>query len=145
MREDSSFNAADGREWQIELDYGLLRLLRKTPGVDFGVPEKFGEVWADLLLNDDRALKVLWRCVEQDADVSEDEWLSSMDGEALEAGLRALAAAVVNFTPPRRRLMIVETIKQIDAGILKAIEAATTNVRELTDERAKAAIEALGT
>ena len=143
----SCFSDSKGREWGLALDFGLLRTLKKMAQVDFGDPEQFGRVWAELLFDDEKALKVLWRCVETqatDAGVSETQFLEAMNGEVLENALDALGEAVVNFTRPQRRGIVQAAMVQINEKLAAVIARTQTEVENLTMEaveRAAAAID----
>ncbi|MGD9632651.1 MAG: hypothetical protein AB7I57_18315 [Pirellulales bacterium] len=102
-----TFADGEGREWQLELDFDTCDELRQQLKIDFGDVKGFTQTWAEILWDDQLALRLLWFLVRERAEgVEEKAWRKSMNGERLEAARDALLAAVFFFTPPTKRQMV---------------------------------------
>jgi hypothetical protein len=141
----SSFIDKSGREWCPAFDFIKLRTIRDKTGLDLGDCERISESWARLLLSDDMAIAAVWTSLsDRAAGVTYDEWLASMDGETLDNAREALLAALVNFTPPRKRGMIEASAMVLMKHYREAISEAEKAIRMLTTETAMTSLERLG-
>lgn len=140
------FNDLKGREYYIHLDFATLRTIRAI-GVDFGNTAELGRVWAEVLMDDLKALEAIWiavagtrrgeQCggVKTEAGmVTHDEWLQAMDGGTLEAAREALRQAVVNFTPPAKRAMATAATEGVMKQYRQLCSEATAQITTLVDE-----------
>lgn len=133
------------RDWNLRLDFVRLRVIRDFVGLDFGDAKNMGRTWADLLLDDSRALDAIWvamggtvptavnpeveRKVNLDGTLVElDDWLGQMDGPALGRARAALWDAILNFTQPEMRRVLQIGIEKVNAGYLKTIREAERKV-----------------
>lgn len=128
---NNQFDDKSGRTWTINLTFGILRTI-KSLGVDLGNLEQLGPVWGKILIDDELALSVVWKAIAA-TDISEDDWLSQMDGGTLEAAREALLGALRNFSPAKQA-MIAAGAAKIHENYLKAIDTATEKIEKLTDE-----------
>ena len=136
-----TFEDLDGHEWTVALNFITLREIKKL-GVDLGVVEKLGPVWAKILSEDELALRVIWQAVEKSDETSEDDWLGRMDGETLEAARDALLGAIENFSPAKR-VMIAASAAKVHEKYREAIAEAATRISSLTDETIQRAMKKL--
>lgn len=127
------------------MDFAKLREIRKRTQLDFGNVEVFGQTWANILIDDQKALACIWVAISDRAALTEEEWLSAMDGETLEAGCDALLVAMRNFTRPLKRGMIDAGAAKIHERYKKTIQAAERTIAAITDETTREAIKQLGT
>lgn len=127
-----TFQDKTGREWTPQLDFIRLREIKKL-GSDLGDVANSGRVWADILYDDDKALRVLWATLDP-GDVTEDEFLAAMDGETLEAARQALREVWVSFTPPPKRGMLNQGMEAVNKAYLEIMNQATERIREGTEE-----------
>jgi hypothetical protein len=116
----------------VALNFITLREIKEL-GVDLGVVEKLGPVWAKILSEDELALRVIWQAVEKSDETSEDDWLGRMDGETLEAARDALLGAIENFSPAKLG-MIRASAAKIQESYQRAIVETTLEISNLTDE-----------
>lgn len=124
-----SFSDRKGREYFPRLDFVKLRRIREI-GVDLGNVEELGKAWAGLLVDDLKALDVIWLASRRD-DITADDFQSAMDGDTLEAAREALRQAIVNFTPPARRATAEVATQKVMEGYLAAVADAERQVREI--------------
>jgi hypothetical protein len=145
MTGTATFTDTAGREWHLALDYQKLRAIRSATGLDFGETERVAEHWSRILASDTVALDVIWIALaDRTAGVSQDQWLSAMDGQRLEAAREALLAAIINFTPPLKKGMVEEGAVVVMKRYKEAIQQAEATIRELTEATTKAALDRLG-
>lgn len=143
-----TFHDTKQRQWTIRLDFGLLRTIRDAAQIDLGHIEKLAETWALLLYDDDKALHVLWLSIARTAEansVTRDDFIASMDGEALQEALAALGSAIESFTQPRKRGMAERAIRGVSEGMAKAIAQAEAEIEKVLSQETGKALSALGT
>lgn len=126
------FSDLKGREYFPHLDFAKLRKIRDI-GIDLGNVEQFGKSWAIVLSDDLKALEVVWLTVRRD-DCDQDEFLSAMDGDTLEAARLALGEAIANFTSPLKRGTIRESMAAVMKAYQQAIDEAEENIRAVLNE-----------
>lgn len=121
------FKDLEGREWSVRLDIAAARRLREA-GHDIVDYEQAGETIADLF-NDEIALGeavyAICRSQADARDVSEESFLSSLNGECVAKAREALFAAMPDFfSGPKRDVitaMLAELHRQLKAETNKAI------------------------
>lgn len=136
----ASFTDRRDREWKIVLDVALCRDVKTQLGIDLAN-------WADgkaasKLWSDDAALvDTLWLLLkEQAANCAVDElsFARSLNGDVLAAGLKAIEAAVVNFTRPDRRDMVRKIAEKSGEVTAAAVDRATQEIEAaVTPDRLK--------
>ncbi len=137
---DRVFSDTSGREWLFELDFLKLREIK--PLADFGTPQTFLKTWADLLLNKDKMLSVIWTLVGDSE--SPDDFLSTMNGATLAAAQDALLRAIFFFTQPEDR-MFREAAQIVTEGYRKYAEETEKVILASVKKRASEATKRLGT
>lgn len=143
----TTFKDTENREWTIRLDFASLQAIKDAAQVDLGNVEQLAKTWAELLLDDGKALHVLWLAISRAAaasGVERPEFLASMNGDTLHAALEALGAAIESFTQPRKRGVAERSIRGVSEGMRRAMEQAETEIEKVMTERTEAALEALG-
>ncbi len=136
---DRAFSDTSGREWLFELDF--LKLRRIKPIADFGTPRIFIQTWADLLLNKDKMLSVIWALVGDSE--SADDFLSAMNGTTLVAAQDALLRAIFFFTRPEDR-MFREAAQIVTEGYRKYAKDTEKVILASVKKRASEATKRLG-
>lgn len=127
----TTFKDASQREWTVRLDFALLQKIRDAAQVDLGDIERLAETWARLLYDDGKALLVLWLAISRAAEslgVSESDFLSAMDGDALQGATDALGGAIESFTQPRKRGIATQAIRGVSDGMARAMTLAEEGV-----------------
>jgi hypothetical protein len=121
-----TFKAKD-RTWTINLTLGLIDHVQEAAGVDL-LADDTAPVLS--LLFDRRKLGgVLWACVDKAAGalgITRDDFLDSLDGDALTAGWGALVDAIVFFTP-------IQSRKAVEAAFNTQMEAMEQGVTALVE------------
>ena len=123
-----SFADTTGKEYFPRLDYQVLDTIRAKVGLDLANAERIGSVWTDLVRSDAKALQVVWLALGED-DAPSAEWLSAMDGPALESAVTALANAVYLFSRPSRRQLFVDGIEAVNKAYREAVEQAGVQIQ----------------
>lgn len=129
------FQDRQQRAWNLELDYALMRKIKAQTQTDLGNLNTFGQVWAELYLDQDRTLRIVWFCIAaaaQDQAITEDDWILAMDDNTLDDAYHALGVAVANFTRPQNRRIVEESISTIQQGLKAATDKAANNIRTET-------------
>jgi hypothetical protein len=110
----SFFKDVNGREWRIRLTGPLLTKVREATGLAIGTPSGEGVVSA--MADGEILTRVLWLlCEDQEAEGVKlthekfGEVLST--GELFESARDALKEAVVDFTPPSQRPMLLKVLE----------------------------------
>lgn len=133
------FHDLAGNEFTIRLSFATVRAIRDATEIDFGEPEKFPQYWAELLASDALALKVL--CVAIGDNYPDGYCLEeNVDGPTLESGLNALAEAVVLFTRPQKRGLVIEARDKINEYWQKAVDESRAAIVNFSDERMSQAL-----
>jgi hypothetical protein len=128
-----NFSDADGRDYEIWLDYQKLQKIRELQKVDLVNLQDIGRAWALLLSYDLKALEVIWLAVSDfsgavDDSHAKDNFLGAMDGDLLDGARAALKNAIVRFTPAAKRDILVQTLEAVDRTYRVAIEEAQQRV-----------------
>jgi len=132
-RKPQTFLDLQKREWRLALDFIKLPAIRDSTGVDFGQVEHFSQSWAQLYLEQDKLLKIVWLVVSGQAEaqgITQQQWLESMDDAALGDAYEALGESVVNFTRPQNRGMIEAAINTIKSGVTATMEKASAEIQK---------------
>jgi hypothetical protein len=125
-----------------------VRDIRTATDVDFGLPEKFPHYWAELLADDELAIRVLTAAITPQAQVRQidvADFAAHLDGTIIEEGLTALAAAVVLFTRPQKRGLVSDGLEVVNAHWRKAVGDSRAAIRDYTTAAAEKALAQLGT
>ncbi len=144
----AKFSDLKGHEWSVRLDFAGLHRIREGCDVDLGDVERMAQTWADLLYDDQKALKAVWLAIKPTAEAQQatlDSFLEQMDGETLQAALEALGNAVISFTQPRKRGMVEKAIRGVVEGMAKAVAQAELKIEQVVNSTTAEALEALGT
>lgn len=125
----SSFKDTAGKSWTIHLDAPTIRAVRNALDLDLVDPD--GKTYQRLA--DDPCLLVdcLWLLCQEQAGregVKEEQFGKSLVGDAIEQATAALLAAIVDFSPTRRRELI------------QAVTAKNAKLRDIGTQRALAKI-----
>lgn len=131
----ASFKDKDGRAWELQICGPTIDLVREEVDPLFLLDDDTKEVNTSNRLNNDPALLchviyLLCRKQCEKREVTLDDFYSQVigSGETIEAAGEALAAAIVNFTPPKKRAFI------------QAVAAKQKAVEELAMAKAMAAL-----
>lgn len=110
----SFFKDVNGREWRIRLTGPKLGEIREATGITLAAPSGEGAVSATA--DGEILTRVLWLlCGDQESDgpkvtaVQFGEAVAS--GEVFEAAREALKVAIVDFTPPSQRPMLLKVLE----------------------------------
>lgn len=133
------------RTWTINLTVGLIDRVQEVSGVDLMADDR--TPYLSLIFAPRQLGGVLWACVAQQAatsGVTREQFVDSLDGDALSAGWGALAEAIVFFSQTHLREAVQA---EIDAKIA-AMEQGFTALAEVasseeTGEAIKLAVKKL--
>jgi hypothetical protein len=124
--ESTAFTDAKGRAWQLELNYGLARRIKKDLGVDFANAHN-GEALKKLGTDDELLVSTLYALIEEQAktaEISPDQFVEALNGEVLEAAANAIGAMIVLFTRPAIRPVIQSLLDKAQQGRAKLTQMA---------------------
>ncbi len=110
----SVFKDVNGREWRIRLTGPKLAKVREAPGITLATPSGEGAVSATA--DGEILTRVLWLlCGDQESEgakVTPDQFGEAVaSGEVFEAAREALKVAIVDFTPPSQRPMLLKVLE----------------------------------
>ena len=110
----SIFKDVNGREWRIRLTGPKLQKVREATGISLATPSGDGAVMATA--DGEILTRVLWLlCGDQDSEggkVTPEQFGEAVaSGEVFEAARKALQDAIVDFTPPSQRPMLVKVLE----------------------------------
>lgn len=132
------FRDGRGREWAIAIDAPTIKAVRRDCEVDLASLDDgvFGRIGEDPVL----LVDVLWCLVRgQHADVGDEDFGRALNsGEVIEAATKALAEAIVDFFPPRKRSLLrflANRSETIQAAIAESLTAdQTETIGQAVDE-----------
>jgi hypothetical protein len=142
-----SFTDLAGNRWPVRLSFSSVRAIRDATEIDFGQPEKFPQYWAELLADDELALKVLAVAIRSQAEARSIDlatWDEAVDGETVQNGLAALAEAVVLFTRPQKRGLVIDARDKINEYWQKAVDESRGAIADFNEAKYAKALERLG-
>jgi len=107
----SVFKDTNGREWRIGLTGPKLQKVRESTGITLATPSGEGAVAATA--DGEIMTRVLWLlCGEQEPQLTPEQFGESVaSGEVFEAARVALQEAIVDFTPPSQRPMLLKVLE----------------------------------
>ncbi len=110
----SVFKDVNGREWRIRLTGPKLTKVREATGITLATPSGEGAVSA--MADGEILTRVLWLlCGDQESEggkVTAEQFGEAVaSGEVFEAAREALKEAVVDFTPPSQRPMLLKVLE----------------------------------
>lgn len=108
----ASFRDLRGRDWPLDLNFGLARRVLAAHKVDL-VNWHDGKAYIALAQDDQLLVSVLWVLIAETAEgrgVDEVEFAHGLNGDVLAESLDALTEAVVGFTRPDRRELVRRVI-----------------------------------
>lgn len=148
-----TFKDAAGRTWTLALSIGKARRIKDATAVDFGAVAD-GRVFLELGADPFKLCAVLFLLCEAQADlqnVTPEAFAEALDGEAIDAAMEALIAAIVLFTrAPMRGAMerVIATTLAAQAKSMEAVErwteANAERIAETVTNKATEALEKLG-
>lgn len=138
-----TFQDGAGRSWTLKLTLGLIEHVQESTGVDL-LAESESSPLVGILFDQRKLSRVLWCCLEKQAqhnEVPRDDFIDSLDGEALTAGWEALFNAVLFFIPPQARAVVQANfdaqMAAVEQGIKAMVEVAES---QETDQAIRQAI-----
>ena len=110
----SVFKDVNGREWRIRLTGPKLAKVRESTGINIATPS--GEGACAATADGEILTRVLWLlCGDQKSEggkVTPDQFGEAVaSGEVFEAAREALKVAIVDFTPPSQRPMLLKVLE----------------------------------
>jgi hypothetical protein len=140
----ASFKDDLGREWNLRLDFSLVRSIRDSLGVDLLSLEQQGNALTRMA--DDPALlvDVVYLICEKQCQrrkISDEEFGHGFTGETFQTAAAAFMEALVSFTPPPRR----DLAKFAMTMTTGAMEAATETAKQILQKTLDEAQEQLAT
>lgn len=133
----SEFSTTDGRKWQLAVNVLTVKRVREMAGVNVLALLDDAATVASVFSDHVKLAEVLAACVHPQLEasgVSLDEFLTALDGTAVEAATEALVREVANFFQEPRRSIL-----------LKALDKVTAKVKAANAEGAAEALNALET
>ena len=133
------FKDRNTKEWELDLNIGMVRRIKAVCQIDLGNVVQFGETDGGLsqlekLADDtDKLCALLWTMCEAQARAAgfdEETFFAGFDGDTIDAATSALIDELVNFSRPAQRAILKKVVSlsrqtqaQAVAGILQAIES----------------------
>lgn len=138
----ASFKGKDGKEWLIELNYGLVLDAKNKAGVPLGElldpsnRERLSQLVFGASQESLESLgKLLWHLVEKQAvaaGVAADEFAYSLNWESIEGARVAVAEAIADFRQGRETGRAVR--ESLPAMIRKADQMAAAEIKRVTTD-----------
>lgn len=133
----AKFNDRFGHPWNLSLDFGKLRMIKREIGVDLlravDDPESLARLGDDV----EALVNTIWLLIRDQASalpgedrLTDEEFAGRCDGQTIDEATRALLEALVDFFPRSRRPILTKLIERsaaMEAATLEAIEAAIDN------------------
>ncbi len=127
-----TFSDKAGREWVLDLDVTALEQVESRTEVRLDQLLADGAAGLQTLFAQPRKLvRVLWVLIEERAakvGLTPEQFGRSFDGDALERAADALLRAVADFTPSRRRPVLLAAIAKAQELEAKAVEIALAKI-----------------
>lgn len=130
-----TFKDVAGREWDLKLNLGIAKRLKDDKVIDLTrVLEKEMRRFKELMSDPFDLAGVVWEIVKPQVAAKEldfEQWITSLNGDALDAMIDAFSRAVADFSPALRPLILkgMEKGKTVKAATLKEV----TGVMESAD------------
>lgn len=107
----SVFKDTNGREWRVRLTGPKLQKVREHTGILLATPSGEGAVAATA--DGEILTRVLWLlCADQEPKLSPEQFGEAVaSGEVFEAARDAIQEAVLDFTPPSQRPMLLKVLE----------------------------------
>jgi len=121
------------REWNIHIDIAACKRVKKDLNFDILSVDDAGNALTKLSTDFVLLADVLWSIARPEAEkrhISEEDFLKGLEGDAFEKAIEAFAKAYIDFFPHKRREVLAQAWKKINA------------IQEIALERAKEQIEA---
>ena len=135
----SVFKDTNGREWRIRLTGPKLKKVREATGISLATPSGEGAVSATA--DGEVLTRVLWLlCGDQETEggnVTPEQFGEAVaNGDVFEAARKALHDAIVDFTPPSQREMLLKVLEteQKEQAARMEVVMETLNGDELHDQ-----------
>jgi len=127
-----SFFELKGRKYPIKINYKQsLEVLPDKFGIRLSKIFTDGDAAADtmqkLILDDEATLKLCWHYIEEHTDLNYSEFLDIMEGKDLERFREDFWAAVVNFSGPLKKNLLIEMWTMFKRDLKKAELASMTS------------------
>jgi len=124
------FNWSDNqqREWNVALDFGIIRRVHKLVGVDMMDPAQSAGV-VGLSAQRAKLGEVLWLLSEKQAQnfgITQDEFFSGLDSDALAEGFNAICEGFIFFSPIASRAAVRAAVETQ----LEALATTATRIAE---------------
>lgn len=152
------FDDCKGRRWTLKLTIGLAAHVREQCKLDFvDIMSEGNTTLKQIAQSDALFVRVLWLLCEESAaeqQVDEVGFARGLDGDTLGAAMLALMEAIVNFTPPARRVAaraMLDKVMAIQAETAERVAAKTKSpefdraVKTAMDKAERAAIARMST
>ena len=127
-----SFKDAQGRSWDVAVDYAFIRKAKSRLGLDFLDPESnaLGEVFASMETGCDAIALALESQFEKRGLEGEDRY-EGWDGKTLRAALDALVEELADFFLSGGRPNLEAAVKKMQDGYGEAVRLTTERVKAL--------------
>lgn len=146
-----TFRDGAGRVWNLAINIGLARRVRDEMAVDFGQVTD-GQLFITLSDSPEKLAGTLWLLVERQAErqsVTPEDFAESLDGDALDGAMEALAEAIILFSRSHQRQAVRTLLKKTMVAQEKIAKAAEewieANADRITGEVIDQAITAMPT
>lgn len=109
-----AFKDSEGREWQVSITVSAVKRVREIVGFDL-VAATEGQQLAELAQDPVRIVDVVYALCKPQADergVKDEAFGEAMAGDAIDAAVEALLEELVNFSPSRRRPLLVKVLEK---------------------------------
>jgi hypothetical protein len=111
------FKDSADRTWSLELTFATVEHVKRAAKLTLSFTDKIGEAWAQLIIDDELALRVVWAIIEsqaQEAECTREQFDAAMNGARLSAAIVGLRAAILELSNPRRRALVAAAMDEIE-------------------------------
>lgn len=140
-----TFRDAAGRTWTLRLNVLSAMRVKTATGVDFLSIARDPAALANFAAGPEQVIKAAWALIQPDAEklgVTEEQFLSSLDGDACDSLAEAMFAALTTFMPAKARGIFQkaeehrrEKAAEMEKTATQAMIAAVDKQCEMTKQR----------
>ena len=127
-----TFTDSLNRNWEIGLTLGDCRTIRTATKIELGDASKVGDL-ANLVNAPEKLGEVLWLLSKEQAEamgVTQDEFNRGLDGDALQAGWKAIVEAFIAFCPSSVRDTVRNAFLQVENTMELASKAIEKSLKD---------------
>ena len=129
-----------GKQYPLNITYyQSIKILPEKYGINlckiFTDGDAAAETMQTLILDDEKTLNLLWHFLEERTDMTFDEMLETVTGKDLERFREDFWSAVVNFSGPLKKNLLIEMWSQFKRDLKRAELTTETSSVSLSDSK----------